>query len=94
MLHDLDFNDRTSISFKPETRGTYTATITSHQADYNPVWKQTTRKVYSFGLSPSNSVVDYGTLGALGNLVLAFGVIFVIVSDIKAAMKRRDPLVS
>jgi hypothetical protein len=94
VLYDLDFNDRTSISIKPEAAGTYTATITSLQSDYHPVWKQTTYVVYSFGLSPAGSIVDYGALGAVGNLVITFGVIFVIISVIKVALKRKSSLLT
>jgi hypothetical protein len=94
VLYDLDFDDRMSTSFKPQTVGTYTATITSLQTDFDPVWKQTTYIVYTFGLATHSSLAAYSTIGAVGNMVIVFGVIFVIVSAVKAAMKRKNSLIS
>jgi hypothetical protein len=93
VLYDLYFDDRMSISFKPETTGMYTATITSLQTDYHPIWKQTTNIVYSFGLATHSSLEVYAAIGVIGYLVTVFGVIFVFVSAIKAGTRRKSTLI-
>ena len=94
VLRESDFNDRMSLSIKAESPGTYTATVTNLQTDYDPVWKQTTVIVYSFGSFTSASASTFGAVGAVGNLILIFGILFSIVSAVKLAMKRKNSLIS
>jgi len=72
ILYDLDFNNKTIISFKPEKLGTYTATITSLEDENNRVHRGYTDIVYALGFLTSYKDVS-NPMGHMINVLLIIG---------------------
>lgn len=98
VLYDMDFSDKTVISFKPQVNGEYTATMTSLEDENNQINRGAFIE-YSFGYlvyskDVHNPIGDaIYTTGLLGYAIIVFGVVFVIVTAIKTAAKKRNSLV-
>lgn len=99
IMYDMNFDDKTIISFRPEIYGTYTATITSLQTEKHPTFKDNTFIQYSFGFLTDHPDVanPFGNalnvMYPIGYTVITFGIIFSIISFIKAATGRQNSLV-
>jgi hypothetical protein len=93
-LHDMYFDDRVNISFRPQMYGNYTATITSLQEEYHPEWGQSTRISYGFGfLTHRDNVYNplgnaFSNMNAFGGLVIYLGVGIIIYGIVKAVRKK------
>jgi hypothetical protein len=97
ILHERNFDDRTIVSFRPEIYGEYTATVTSLEEKDNPT-PGTAFIEYSFGFLVYSDGVENPvgntiySIGLFGYALITFGIIFFIVSTIKAAAKKRSSL--
>jgi hypothetical protein len=94
VLYNLNFDDKTIISFKPEIRGIYTATITSLEDKNNRIHQGYTDIVYALGfLTDYNDV--YNPLGnafvwmlPIGNVVFLLGIPIMVYSIINGIRKN------
>jgi len=94
VLYDMDFDDKTIISFKLETHGTYTATITSLEDENNKIHKGSPQIVYALGfLTDYNDVYNpvgntFVWLSPIGNVLFLFGIVLIIYGGIKVVRKK------
>ena len=94
ILYDMNFDDKTIISFKPEKPGIYTATITSLEDKNNRIHQGYTDIIYALGfLTDYNDV--YNPLGnafvwmlPIGNVVFLLGIAIMIYSVINGIRKN------
>lgn len=90
LLYDVDFDDKTIISFTPELFGTYTATITSLEDENNRIHHGYTDIEYAFGFLTSYDDVSNPVGNALiwfmpmGEILFLTGIIVLIIHGIKS----------
>ena len=96
VLSDMDFDDKIIISFKPETHGTYTVTITSLEDENNRIHKGSPQIVYALGFLTDYKDVN-NTLGnsfvwmaPIGNVLFLLGIAIMIYGVIKARKKSNQ----
>ena len=94
VLYDMYFDDKVNISFRPQMYGNYTATITSLQEDYHPVYKRNTMIAYGFGFLVLRDSV-YNPLGDAFVSMMSFsavpifiGIGIIIYGTVKAVRKK------
>jgi hypothetical protein len=98
ILYDEDFEDRLVISFKPAGFGEYTASITNLEEEPRATATKYTEIRYALGFlsypDVPNPVPDaLSAMSVIGSLMMVFGAIFVVISLVKAAAKRKNSIV-
>lgn len=94
VLYDMDFNDKKIISFKPETHGTYTATITNLEDENNRIHKGSPQILYALGFLTDYKDVNnplgnsFVWMVPIGNILLLLGIAVLIYVGIKSVRKK------
>jgi hypothetical protein len=94
ILYNLDFNNKTIISFEPKTMGTYTATITNIEDENNRTYQGYVGVDYALGFLTSYHDVSNPmglmiiVLAWIGYLLFLPGTILVIFGTIKEFKKK------
>lgn len=90
VLYDMEFDDKTIISFRPETFGDYTATVRSLEDPNNRLNRGETMIQYALGFLTSYDDVNnpvgnaLNAMIALGNVTFIVGIGIMIYGGIKA----------
>lgn len=98
VLYDRNFEDKTIISFRPETHGEYTATVKSLEDPNNRIHRGDTMIVYALGFLTSYSDVNnplgnsFNVMIALGNVTFLVGIGIIIYGVFKAARGRKNEI--
>ena len=94
VLSDMDFDDKIIISFKPETHGTYTVTITSLEDENNRIHKGSPQIVYALGFLTDYKDINNPVgntlviLAPIGNILFLLGIVVLIYVGIKSVRKK------
>jgi hypothetical protein len=92
VLVQEDFSDKITRVITVTKSGSYTAKITNVTYKHNGVYTDdSTKLMYSFG--SAQEYQSYGMIGLVGNMLTWFGIIFCIITAIKAARGKRSSLI-
>jgi len=94
VLHDMDLDDKTIITFKPEILGTYTAIITSLEDEENRIHSGSPQILYALGFLTDYKDINnpvgntFVILAPIGNVLFLLGIAVLIYVGIKSVRKK------